>query len=126
LLYNFLADIVVILHCLFVLFVLLGGFLVLWKFSMAWYHIPAALWAVCIEFSGGVCPLTHLENLLRGKVGIEGYNAGFVEHYIVPIIYPASLTRETQIYLGIIVVIVNIGIYFTVWVSLRKTVKSQG
>ncbi|MFC1844871.1 DUF2784 domain-containing protein [Thermodesulfobacteriota bacterium] len=124
--YNFFADLVVILHCLFILFVLLGGFLALWKSSMAWYHIPAVLWAACIEFFSWICPLTPLENLLRERGGIAGYNVGFVEQYILPVMYPASLTRETQINLGLIVVIVNIGIYFTVWIRLRKSVRDQG
>lgn len=124
-LYNFLADLVVILHCLFILFVLLGGFLALWKSSTVWYHIPAVLWAACLEFFGWICPLTPLENLLRERGGIAGYNVGFVDQYILPVIYPASLTRETQINLGIIVVIANIGIYFTVWIRLRKAVRDQ-
>jgi hypothetical protein len=126
LLYNFLADLVVILHCLFVLFVLLGGILAVWKSCTAWCHIPAVLWAACTEFFGWVCPLTPLENLLREKGGIAGYDAGFVEHYLVPVIYPVSLTRDTQIYLGIIVVIVNIGIYFAVWVRMVKGGRDKG
>lgn len=123
--YNSLADLVVILHFLFVLFVLLGGFLVVWKSHMAWYHIPAVLWAACIEFFGWICPLTPLENLLREKGGIAGYNVGFIEHYIVPILYPASLTRQMQINLGIIVLSINIGIYFTVWMGIREAGRDQ-
>ena len=124
-LYNFLADLVVIIHFLFILFVLLGGFLALWKSGMAWCHIPAVLWAASIEFFGLICPLTPLENQLREWGGVVGYNTGFVEHYILPIIYPQALTRKAQINLGIIVVIVNIGIYFTVWVKLRKDFRDQ-
>jgi len=125
LLYNTLADSVLVLHSSFVLFVLLGGFLVLWKSSLVWYHIPAVIWAVCIEFFGWLCPLTPLENVLRGKGGAAGYDTGFVEHYIVPILYPASLTRQMQINLGIIVLSINVGIYLTVWTRMRKAGRDQ-
>ena len=124
-LYNFLADLIVVLHSLFVLFVMLGGFLVLWKSSVAWYHIPAVFWAASIEFFGWICPLTPLENMLREKGGAAGYDTGFVEHYIVPILYPASLTRQVQINFGIIVLSINIGLYFFVLHSLRKTERKQ-
>ena len=124
-LYNTLADSVLVLHSSFVLFVLLGGFLVLWKSSLVWYHIPAVIWAVCIEFFGWLCPLTPLENVLRGKGGAAGYDTGFVEHYIVPILYPASLTRQMQINLGIIVLSINVGIYLTVWTRMRKAGRDQ-
>ena len=123
--YNFLADLVVVLHSFFVLFVLLGGFLVLWKPSVAWYHLPAVFWAAWLEFSGWICPLTPLENLLRQKGGVAGYNVGFVEHYIVPILYPTSLTREMQFTLGMIVLSLNIGVYFIVWMRMRKLKRNQ-
>jgi len=124
-LYNSLADLIVVLHSLFVLFVMLGGFLVLWKSSVAWCHIPAVFWAASIEFFGWICPLTPLENMLREKGGTAGYDTGFVEHYIVPILYPASLTRQVQINFGIIVLSINIGLYFFVLHSLRKTERKQ-
>ncbi len=123
--YNFLADLVVVIHSFFVLFVLLGGFLVLWKPSVAWYHLPAVFWAAWLEFSGWICPLTPLENLLREKGGTAGYNVGFVEHYIVPVLYPASLTRQMQVIIGIVVVILNFGIYFNVWMRMRKAGRGQ-
>ncbi len=123
--YNFLADLVVVLHSFFVLFVLLGGFLVLWKPSMAWCHLPAVFWAAWLEFSGWICPLTPLENLLRQKGGVSGYDAGFVEHYIVPILYPTSLTRQMQFTLGMIVLSLNIGVYFIVWMRMRKLRRNQ-
>ena len=123
--YNFLADLVVVLHSFFVLFVLLGGFLVLWKPSVAWYHLPAVFWAAWLEFSGWICPLTPLENLLRQKGGVAGYDTGFVEHYIVPILYPTSLTRQMQFTLGMIVLSLNIGVYFIVWMRMRKLRRNQ-
>jgi hypothetical protein len=120
LLYSFLADIIVLVHLLFVLFALLGGFLILWKTAVAWFHIPAVFWAACIEFLGWICPLTPLENILRTKAGGAGYETGFVEQYIMPILYPVSLTRNVQIGLGILVLSINIGIYLLVWYRLRQ------
>ena len=124
-LYSILADIVVLLHALFVLFAVLGGFFVLWESHIAWFHIPAVLWAAGIEFMGWVCPLTPLENILRTMGGAQGYETGFVEYYIVPILYPASLTRNAQIILGLAVIVVNLGIYISVWARLRKAVKKK-
>ena len=123
--YNFLADLVVLLHVGFVLFVMLGGFLVLWKSYMAWYHIPAVFWAASIEFLGWICPLTPLENMLRARGGDAGYATGFVEHYIMPILYPAALTRKMQIGLGMIVLGVNIAVYLIFWKRTRKTGMDQ-
>jgi hypothetical protein len=115
----------VLLHGFFILFVLLGGFLVFWKTTVAWFHIPAVLWAACIEFMGWICPLTPLENMLREKAGTAGYDSGFVEHYIVPIVYPSSLTRQMQVVIGIIVLSINVGIYMTVLHRMRKVGMDQ-
>jgi hypothetical protein len=102
-------------HLAFVLFAVLGGFLVVrWK-RWAWVHAPAFLWAALIELSGWVCPLTPLENWLRNRGGAMGYQAGFIEHYILPILYPAALTRQLQIALGLFVIAVNLGIYSWLW-----------
>ena len=121
--YSFLADLVVLLHACFVLFVMLGGFLVLWKSYLAWYHLPAVIWGAGIEFLGWVCPLTPLENILRDRGGEAGYSTGFVEHYIVPVLYPAALTRKMQIGLGIFVLGVNTAVYWTLWQKKRKAGK---
>ncbi len=99
--YALLADLVVALHLLFVLFAVAGGVLV-WRYPrLAWLHLPALLWAVGIELSGGVCPLTPLENRLRAMAGEGGYTGGFVERYLMPVLYPAGLTREAQVVLGV-------------------------
>lgn len=124
--YHFLADLVVVLHFCFILFVVLGGFLVLWKTSMAWLHIPAVIWGAGIEFAGCICPLTPLENLLRARGGEPEYGAGFVQHYIIPFLYPAILTRTVQIGLGIIVLVINCIIYLLLWQRTRKVKKPQG
>jgi len=122
--YHLLADLIVVIHLLFVLFVMLGGLLILrWRF-FAWIHMPAVLWAVLIEFSGWICPLTPLENHLRIKGGSSGYATSFVEHYITPLLYPSQLTREMQIFLGLLVLIVNLVIYLWVWYSSRRRDKN--
>jgi len=118
--YSYLADLVLLLHACFILFVLLGGLLVLWKPLMAWCHIPAVLWAAGIEFLGWICPLTPLENMLRTRGGDTGYTTGFVEHYIIPLLYPAQLTRKMQIGFGLIVLGVNFVIYWGIWAKIRK------
>jgi hypothetical protein len=113
--YHLLANLIVVIHLLFVFFVMLGGLLILrWRF-FAWIHMPAVLWAVLIEFYGWICPLTPLENHLRIKGGSSGYATGFVEHYIIPLLYPSQLTREMQIFLGLLVLIVNLVMYLWVW-----------
>ncbi len=106
-----LADFVVVLHFLFVLFVVLGGLLVLRWPRVAWLHLPAAIWGAAIELAGGICPLTPLENSLRRQAGGTGYSGGFIEHYILPVLYPSALTRDIQLLLGILVIALNLGIY---------------
>jgi hypothetical protein len=117
-LYLVLADMVVAIHFAFVLFVVLGGLLVFRWRRLAWLHVPAALWGAFIEATGWICPLTPLENRLRVMGGGTGYRTGFIEHYILPILYPEALTRGFQILLGICVVGLNLGIY--TWILFRS------
>lgn len=119
--YSLLADVVVLGHFLFVLFAVLGGFLALKWPGWAWIHIPAAVWAALIEFAGWICPLTPLENLLREKGGASGYNSGFIEHYLLPVLYPDGLTRSWQIVFGCIVLGINLAVYCWVWRRYLKT-----
>jgi hypothetical protein len=115
--YRVFAELIVLVHLAFVFFAVLGGLLVLrWK-RCAWLHVPAVLWAALIEFAGWVCPLTPLENWLRERGGVIAYRSGFVEHYILPLLYPAVLTRRLQIVLGLFVLGINLGIYG--WVVYR-------
>ncbi|HJP87180.1 MAG TPA: DUF2784 domain-containing protein [Gemmatimonadaceae bacterium] len=109
--YRALADLVLVLHFAFVLFVVLGGLLVLRWSRVALLHIPAAIWGVLIEYSGWICPLTPLENALRVRGGEAGYSGGFIEHYIQPLLYPHGLTRGTQIVLGSLALLVNLAAY---------------
>lgn len=110
-LFSLTADLVVILHLGFILFALCGGFLVLKWRRLIWLHIPAVIWGSLIEFVGWYCPLTPLEKSLRKAAGEIGYSDGFIEHYIVPIIYPVGLTRDMQILFGGIVIGFNIVAY---------------
>ena len=113
--YRLLADLVLIVHAAFVAFVMLGAFAVLHWPRLAWLHLPVALWGAGIEFLGGICPLTPLENHWRQLAGEQGYTGGFVEHYIVALLYPDGLTRAIQVALGLLVVVVNIAIYAYAW-----------
>ena len=106
-----LADFLVLLHLLFVAFVVAGGFLLLRWPKIAWLQVPAAVWGASIEFSSGICPLTPLENHLRALGGEAGYSVSFVERYLMPILYPANLTVPIQIVLGGLVVVVNLAAY---------------
>lgn len=93
------------------LFVVLGGLLVLRWPRMAYVHIPVAIWGALIEFTGWICPLTPLEKTLRASAGGAGYEGGFIEHYILPVLYPSALTRNVQLILGTLVVGLNLAIY---------------
>ena len=105
--YRLLADFVFVVHLAFVLFVVLGGLAVWRRPKLAWLHLPAVAWGALIEFAGWICPLTPWEQRLRILAGEQGYAGGFVEHYLVPILYPAALTRDIQITLGVIVLLIN-------------------
>lgn len=106
-----LADLVVVAHFLFVVFVVFGGLLVLRWPKLAYVHLPVAAYGVLIEFVGWVCPLTPLEKRLRESAGQQGYEGGFVEHYILPVLYPSGLTRGVQLVLGALVILINLTIY---------------
>jgi hypothetical protein len=114
-LYHLLADITLVIHFAFIIFVLLGGILAIWWRKVVWLHVPAAAWGALIEFAGWTCPLTPLENRLRVEGGEVGYPGGFVEEYILTVIYPAGLTREIQIIFGILVITVNLVVYWRVF-----------
>lgn len=115
--YRIAADAVVLTHFAFVLFVALGGFLVVRWNGLAWVHLPIAIYGTLIEFIGFVCPLTPLENALRRSGGEAGYDNSFVEQYIMRILYPDGLTRRVEITLGIAVIVLNVIAYA---IALRK------
>jgi hypothetical protein len=113
--FRVLADATVVLHLGFVLFVVLGGLIVARWRRVAWVHLPAAGWGAWIEFAGWVCPLTPLENWLREQGGGTAYTSSFIEHYLLPILYPESLSRELQWTLGGIVLLINAVMYVVVF-----------
>ncbi len=118
--YNVLANVVVVAHLLFIVFVVCGGVFV-WRWRrLAWLHLPTAVWGALIEFRGWICPLTPLENKLRIAAGEAGYTGGFIEHYILPVVYPADLTRGLQIALGVGVVVLNVSVYVAALLLWRR------
>ena len=114
-LYHFGANTIAIIHFGFILFVVLGGLLVLRWPRLMWLHLPAAIWGALIEFAGWYCPLTSWENRLLRKAGAAGYQEGFVSHYIFAIIYPDGLTRGIEIAIGLFVLVVNVTVYYKVF-----------
>jgi hypothetical protein len=121
-LFRSLADLVVLAHLAFVAFVVLGGLAALKWPRVAWVHLPAVAWAALIEYAGWVCPLTPLENALRRAGGQAGYAGGFVERYLVPMLYPADLTRAVQIGLGTAVLLLNALVY---WQVVRRRMRAR-
>lgn len=119
--YSLLADLVVGLHLVFVLFVVLGGLFVLRWPRVAWLHLPAVAWGALIEWRGWICPLTPLEVALRRRAGEAGYQEGFLDHYVVPLLYPPGLTRELQLAMAAGVVVLNAAVYGALlWRRRRK------
>ena len=125
--FRLLADATVVLHLAFVLFVVAGSLLVMRWPRVAWVHLPAAAWGVWVEFAGWICPLTPMENWLRRQGGQAGYTATFVDQYLIPILYPAALTRDIQWALGSFVVAVNVCMYLLMWrlTSVRAATRAR-
>jgi hypothetical protein len=120
------ADVIVLLHLAFIMFVVFGGVLALKWRRVMWLHIPAAIWGALIEMAGWICPLTPIENSLRIAGGAPSYSGGFIEHYIVPIVYPTGLTRAMQLSLAALVILINVVVYaFLLRQKLRRRVMSK-
>ena len=118
--YRLLADALVLVHAGFILFVVGGSFLALWKRWIVWLHLPSCLWGAVVEFYGWVCPLTPWEQALRTRAGQGGYTGGFIDHYLLPLIYPSALTRHGQVVIGILVVLLNAMSYLALWSRFRR------
>ena len=114
------ADAVVVFHLLFIAFAVAGGALVLRWPRVAFVHLPAAAWAAYTEFSGTICPLTPLENALRHAAGQAGYRGGFVDEYLVRVIYPPGLTPSIQLAIGVGLVVVNAALYAWAFAPRRR------
>ncbi|MEJ2765113.1 DUF2784 domain-containing protein [Photobacterium sp. MCCC 1A19761] len=114
------ADIVVILHLLFIVFVVFGGVLLWWRRAIAWLHVPAVIWVLVLSLMGWICPLTPLENRLRMMAGQSGYPGGFIDHYLLPIIYPPGLSHATQLWVGLAVFTLNLLLYLLLYLWVYK------
>jgi hypothetical protein len=121
--HAWLADAVLVLHGLFIVWVVLGALAVAWRSWLAWLHLPAAAWAVWISWTGGLCPLTPLEQSLRRAAGQRGFEGGFIEHYLAAAIYPEGLTVDRQIAIGLAVIAINLALYAWVW---RRAARRRG
>ena len=121
--YELAAGIILIIHFLFILFVLFGALLFFVAKKMVFIHIPAIIWGSYIELTHSICPLTYLENWFLHKANLTTYSEGFIQNYLVPIVYPINLTKDLQIYLGITLIVVNIIIYGLIFNKLKKSFK---
>tara|TARA_B100000029_G_scaffold66514_1_gene59437 strand:- start:21 stop:389 length:369 start_codon:yes stop_codon:yes gene_type:complete len=117
------ADIILIIHFLFILFVIFGALLLFVEKKIVFIHIPAIIWGSYIELTHSICPLTYLENWLLQKANLTTYSEGFIQNYLVPIVYPTNLTKDIQIYLGIGLIVINIVIYAFISGKMKKNSK---
>jgi len=118
-LYLVLAELTILLHFLFVAFVVLGGVTVFRWPRLMYFHLLALAWGIYIELSGGICPLTPLENHFRYLAGIQPYEGGFINHYLMPILYPRGLTHNIQLWFAFVLIIINLLIY-SVFIYLQR------
>ena len=118
--YSFLADLLVVFHLVFILYVIAGALLIFKWPKTLWLHLPSCFWGMNVEFTGWFCPLTPWEIQLRRLAGEEGYTGSFIEHYLIPIIYPSGLTPEVQMVLGGTVLIVNLSLYTLILIKRRN------
>ena len=121
--YELAADIILIIHFLFILFVIFGALLFFVAKKIVFIHIPAIIWGSYIELTHSICPLTYLENWFLHKANLTTYSEGFIQNYLVPIVYPMNLTKDLQIFLGIGLIVINIVIYAFIFVKLKKNFK---
>ena len=121
--YELAADIILIIHFLFILFVIFGALLFFVSKKIVFIHIPAIIWGSYIELTHSICPLTYLENWLLQKANLTTYSECFIQYYLVPIVYPTNLTKDIQIYLVISIIVINIVIYAFIFGKMKKNSK---
>ena len=121
--YEIAANLILFVHFIFILFVVFGGLLFFTSTKIVFIHIPALIWGSYIELTNSICPLTYLENWFLNKANLTTYSEGFIQNYLVPIVYPVSLTKDIQIYLGIALIVINIIIYAFIFNKLKKNFK---
>ena len=120
--YELAADFALIVHFAFIMFVVLGALLLFISKKIIYFHIPAVIWGVYIELTNSICPLTYLENWFLQKANLTIYSGGFIQNYLVPIIYPSNLTENLQTYLGLIIIVVNLIMYVLIISKSRKKI----
>ena len=118
--YELAANLTLIVHFAFILFVVFGALLFFVTTKIIFIHFPALIWGSYIELTNSICPLTYLENWFLLKANLTTYSQGFIQNYLIPIIYPANLTKDLQIYLGILLVLINIFFYIFIFIKLKK------
>lgn len=118
--FRIIADILIVLHGLFILYVLFGAFLNFRWQKLVWLHLPVMIWGILVEYMHWICPLTPLENYFRRKAGTGVYEGDFIDHYIIPLIYPENLTPQFQVVLGSLVIVLNLVIYGFFWYRIRR------
>ena len=118
--YEIASNLILLVHLIFIIFVVLGGLLFFASRKIIFIHIPALIWGIYIELTSSICPLTYLENWFLHKANLTTYSEGFIQNYLVPIVYPMSLTKDLQIYLGMTLIVVNIIIYGFIFDKLKK------
>ena len=121
--YELAADLTLIIHFTFILFVIFGALLFFITTKIIFIHFPALIWGTYIELTNSICPLTYLENWFLHKANLTTYSEGFIQNYLVPIVYPENLTKDLQIYLGIGLIVLNIIIYIFIYNKLKKNFK---
>ena len=121
--YEIAADLILIIHFTFVLFVVFGALLIFVSIKIIFIHIPAVIWGSYIELTNSICPLTYLENWFLHKANLTTYSEGFIQNYLVPIVYPMNLTKDLQIYLVIALIVLNIIVYVLIINKLKKNFK---
>lgn len=118
--YSILADSLLVVHLLFIIFVVLGGLLIIKWRRVVYLHLPAVTWGILVEFNHWICPLTPWENTLRQAAGETFYDTGFIEHYLIPLIYPTNLTNELQLLLGSAVILINLIVYGWLLLKIKR------
>jgi len=121
--YELAANLTLIIHFVFILFVIFGAILFFITTKIIFIHIPAFIWGSYIELTNSICPLTYLENWFLNKANLTTYSEGFIHNYLVPIIYPVNLTKDLQIYLGITLILINVIIYAFIYNKMKKNFK---
>ena len=121
--YEIAANLILIVHFIFILFVIFGALLLFASTKIIFVHVPAIIWGSYIELTNSICPLTYLENWLLQKANLTTYSDSFIQNYLVPIVYPVNLTKEIQLYLGIALIVINIVIYAFIFNKLKKNFK---